>query len=258
MENRLLHGLVDISAYYVQWLRITTCFIYTEWCWGAIYTVLDTISLVVKPSCPRNHSMYWNCSFLILVFLFLHNSPYNLFTGQVDWFILTSVTTAYAQIVLVGGSIHALFSFLVCRSIWGRNLCSMILGWDTGRERERVKDLFPWLISQWSSLSLCAVPNSFQIMPASLWRWRNRVGRELQKGQCQCTVFTAAWYITVHGNLLFRSSFLPWYHITNSDQLCTTLGAAMPNSVLSCKMSPSQIKEMLVQKWEELLQVLIF
>ena len=194
VENRLLHGSVDISAYYVQWLRITTCFIYTEWCWGVIYTLLDAISLVVSPFCPRSHSMYCNCSFLILVFLVC--TQYDLFSGQV---ILTGVTTAHAQIemlLLVGVSIRALFSFLVCRSIWGRNLCSTILAWDTGRERERVKDSFPWLISQWSSLNLCAVLNSFQITPASLWRWRNPVGRELQKGQCQCTtVFTAARYL---------------------------------------------------------------
>ena len=43
------------------------------------------------------------------------------------------------------------------------------------------------------------------------------------------------------------------YHISNSDQLRATLGAAMPDSVLSCQMSPSQIKEMLMQKWEKLL-----
>ena len=89
-ENRLLHGLVDISAYYVQWLRITTCFIYTEWCWGVIYTLLDAISLVVNPFCPISHSMYCNCSFLIdyLCFLFVHNMIYSLVKSYLQAWLL--------------------------------------------------------------------------------------------------------------------------------------------------------------------------
>lgn len=47
-----------------------------------------------------------------------------------------------------------------------------------------------------------------------------------------------------------RSCFLPWYHINNSDQLCTNLGSAIPSSVLSCKLSTSQIKDLLMKKWE--------
>ena len=70
---------------YVQWLGITTCFIYTEWCCGVIYTLLDAIGLVVNQFCPRNHSMYCNCPFVILVFLVC--------TQFTVWFILWSSHT---------------------------------------------------------------------------------------------------------------------------------------------------------------------
>ena len=74
-----------------------------------------------------------------------------------------------------------------------------------------------------------------------------RVERELQKGQCSLQLFSTC--ITVHGNLTFRSYFLQWYHISNSNQLRATLGAAMPDSIVSCRLSPSQIKKMMMQKW---------
>ena len=55
---------------------------------------------------------------------------------------------------------------------------------------------------------------------------------------------------TIMTAYFYRSCFLPWYQVSNSDQLCSTLGSAIPNSVLSCKLSPFQIKDLLMKKWE--------
>ena len=87
--EQTLHGLVDISAYYVQWLGITTCFIYTEWCCGVIYTLLDAISLVVNQFCPRNHVLQLSISYTCVSCLYtIHRMIYSLVKSYLQAWLL--------------------------------------------------------------------------------------------------------------------------------------------------------------------------
>ena len=189
VENRLLHGLVDISAYYVQWLRITTCFIYTEWCWGVIYTLLDAISLVINPFCPRSHSMYCNCSFLILVFLVC--TQYDLFSYRRDYCACADWDAAACRCVYSCAVHFPSVSLDMRKELVQYD--SRMGYWKGKGESKRFVPLTNF------AMKFIKFVHSPEQLPDYagfwLWRWRNPVGRELQKGQCQCTVFTDARYL---------------------------------------------------------------